>query len=108
MYAKVENGIVIEIADEAQDDLWISCGEAVITGWSFNGFTFYPPVPEPDPVPPPAPNAAIDAQIVALEATQTDRRIRDAAADDAGGSTNGRAWLKALNDHIAALRSQRT
>lgn len=62
----------------------------------------------PDPAPPPAPSASIDAQIVALEATQTDRRIRDAAADDAGGSANGRAWLKALNDQIAVLRSQRT
>jgi hypothetical protein len=49
------------------------------------------------------PNAAIDAQIVALEATQTLRRMRDAVTSD-----EGRAWLTSLEAQIAGLRAQRT
>ena len=52
--------------------------------------------------PAPAPNAAIDAQILALEALQTPRRIREAALTEAG-----RAWLADLDAQIAALRAQR-
>lgn len=53
---------------------------------------------------PPAPdsNAAIDAQILALEALQTPRRIREAALTEAG-----KAWLADLDAQIAALRVQR-
>jgi hypothetical protein len=51
-------------------------------------------------------NAPILAQIIGLEATITDRRWREAAPDDAGGSADGRAWLKTRSDQIAALRQQ--
>lgn len=49
------------------------------------------------------PNAAIDAQILALEATVTQRRLREAALTDAG-----KAWLADLDAQIAVLRAQRT
>lgn len=52
--------------------------------------------------PAPDPNAAIDAQILALEATVTQRRLREAALTDAG-----RAWMADVDAQIAALRSQR-
>jgi|GEM_PF-3438614 len=48
-------------------------------------------------------NAALDAQIAALEATQTPRRMRDAALTEAG-----KTWLADLEEQIAALRAQRT
>ena len=48
------------------------------------------------------PNAAIDAQIAALEATMTPRRVREATVTDAG-----KAWLVGLDAQIAALRAQR-
>lgn len=47
-------------------------------------------------------NDALDAQILALEATQTPRRMRDAALTDAG-----KAWLADLEAQIAGLRGQR-
>lgn len=47
-----------------------------------------------------AANESIKLQILALEATQTLRRIREAAA----GTDNG--WLNNLNSQIAALRGQ--
>jgi len=50
----------------------------------------------------PDPNAAIDAQIQALEATVTQRRLREAALTD-----EGKAWLADLDAQIAALRAQR-
>ena len=54
---------------------------------------------------PPAPTISaresVLAQITALEAQQTPRRIREAALTD-----EGRAWLEALDAQIAALRPQ--
>jgi hypothetical protein len=47
-------------------------------------------------------NAVIDAQILALEALQTPRRIREAALTEAG-----RARLADVDAQIAALRAQR-
>lgn len=52
--------------------------------------------PEPDP------NAGLDAQIIALEATVTQRRLREAALTE-----EGRAWLADVDTQIAVLRSQR-
>ena len=46
-------------------------------------------------------NAARDAQILALEATVTQRRLREAALTEAG-----RAWLADVDEQIAALRAQ--
>lgn len=57
---------------------------------------------EVQPAPYVDPNAAIDAQILALEATVTQRRLREAALTDAG-----RAWMADVDAQIAALRSQR-
>ena len=50
-----------------------------------------------------APNQSILAQIAALEATATPRRLREAVT-----TTQGKAWLAALDAQIAALRAQIT
>ena len=55
-----------------------------------------------EPAPYLDPNASIDAQILALEATVTRRRLREAALTEAG-----RAWLADLDAQIAVLRAQR-
>lgn len=64
--------------------------------WSPEGCTEPPSPTDPDP------NAAIDAPILALEATVTQRRLREAALTEAG-----RAWLADVDAQIATLRSQR-
>lgn len=46
-------------------------------------------------------NEAIDAQIAALEATVTQRRIREAV------NGTGKAWLDDVEQRITALRTQR-
>lgn len=51
-------------------------------------------------------NANIRAQIVALEATQTPRRIREANSANAKIAADGKAWFDELEAEIAALRSQ--
>ena len=56
----------------------------------------------PDPAPPPSTDELVLAQIAALEATVTERRIREAVL----GIDNG--WLKDLNDQIVSLRAQLT
>lgn len=48
-------------------------------------------------------NAAILSQITALEATVTQRRLREAVT-----TTEGKAWLTAVDAQIAALRAQLT
>jgi hypothetical protein len=60
-----------------------------------DGWTATPPAPDP--------NAGIDAQILALEAAVTQRRLREAALTEAGT-----AWLADVDAQIAALRAQRT
>lgn len=72
-----------------------SCGPEVRSGWTWTPEGFAPP-PEPDP------NAEIDAQIVALEAQQTPRRMRDALL-----TSEGADWLAALEAQIVILRAQR-
>ena len=49
-----------------------------------------------------------DAQeeISRLEATITQRRQREAGADDAGGSQSGRDWMKAQEAKIATERGK--
>jgi hypothetical protein len=59
------------------------------------GWSTTPPAPDP--------NAAIDAQILALEATVTQRRLREANLSD-----YGKDWLADVDTQIAALRAQRT
>lgn len=59
----------------------------------------------PDPADPPSQRETVLSQIAALEASITDRRWREAGPDDAGGTSEGRAWLKGVADQIAALRA---
>jgi len=44
--------------------------------------------------------------ILDLEAEITQRRIREAGADDAGGSQSGRDWMKAQEAKIATERAK--
>lgn len=53
----------------------------------------------PDPVDPPDPREVILAEIAALEATVTNRRLREAALTE-----DGKAWLADVDARIAALR----
>lgn len=50
-------------------------------------------------------NATQDA-IEALEAQITNRRQREAQADDAGGTAAGRQWMADISAQIATLRGQ--
>jgi len=49
-----------------------------------------------------ATNTVIDARILALEASVTQRRLREAALTEAG-----RAWLADVDAQIAVLRAER-
>lgn len=57
------------------------------------GWSTTPPAPDP--------NAAIYAEILALENTVTQRRLREAALTDAG-----KAWLADVDAQIEALRKE--
>ena len=46
------------------------------------------------------------AEIQKLESQETPRRLSEALPDDAGGSVEGRAWLKANRDKIIAERNK--
>ena len=52
-----------------------------------------------------ATRAAMSA-ILSLESEITQRRQREAGADDAGGSQSGRDWMKAQEAKIAAERGK--
>ena len=106
-FALILDGQVIQVADAdfpVHPDLtWVdieSVSPRPAVGWGAtetNGaWTFAAPV-----IPVPSPTDAILAQISALEATQTPRRIRDAVS-----STAGADWLVALETQIEALRAQ--
>jgi len=85
------------VEDHRGERLWDASGAEVIVrglGPLPEGLSAMPPAP--------APNAAIDAQIQALEATVTQRRLREAALTEAG-----KAWLADVDAQIAALRAQR-
>lgn len=62
-------------------------------------------VKKPDPPTPTTSETAL-AQIGVLEAAVTQRRQREAAADDAGGSQAGRDWMKAQEAKIATERGK--
>lgn len=72
-----------------------ACPAEVRPGWAWAPGGFAPP-PEPDP------NADIDAQIMALEATVTQRRLREAVL-----TSEGAAWLADLEAQIAEFRALR-
>lgn len=86
----------VQVEDHRGETGYINGVEFVISslGAYPDGWSTTPPAPDP--------NAAIDAQIIALEATATPRRIREAALTEAG-----RAWLADLDAQIAVLRAQR-
>ena len=46
------------------------------------------------------------SEINRLELLETPRRLAEALPDDAGGSSDGRAWLKANRDKIIAERGK--
>lgn len=86
-----------QVQDHRGERLWDASGAEVIVrglGPLPQGLSTSPPEPNP--------NAALDAQIIALEVTVTPRRLREAALTD-----TGRAWLADLDAQIAALRAQR-
>ena len=45
-------------------------------------------------------------EITSLESQETPRRLAEALPDDAGGSADGRAWLKANRDKIITERDK--
>lgn len=104
MYARIVCGKVAELtADKpvlaaGECAQIVECDAAVQVGWLWTPDGCAAPAAPAAP----DPNAAIDAQIAALEATQTPRRMRDAALTDLG-----KTWLQDLENRIAALRAQR-
>ena len=104
MYARIVENVVAQLTADmpilaaGQCAHIVQVGDDVALGWLWTAEgVVAPPLVEPDP------NADIDAQILALEATVTQRRLREAALTD-----EGRAWLADLDAQIAALRAQRT
>ena len=50
--------------------------------------------------------SAAKDEIIKLESQETPRRLAEALPDDAGGSADGRAWLKANRDKIILERAK--
>lgn len=101
MYARIIDGLVAEITKDMPELGPTECahivevGPGVRVGWIWTPGGCVPP-PEP---PAPDPNAAVNAAILALECTVTQRRLREAALTEAG-----KAWLADVDAQIAALR----
>lgn len=86
---------------ELAHDNHIEIDEATAKNWAAykanaqrNGVELAPPVTQ-------SPNVAILAQIYALEATVTQRRLRESVT-----TVDGKAWLANVDTQIAALRAQ--
>lgn len=73
----------------------MECGAEVRVGWLLEGGALVAPSTPPAP----GPNVDLDAAIVSLEVTMTQRRLREAVLTEAG-----KAWLVDLDAQIAALR----
>ncbi len=104
MYARIIDGRVAEVLEDIQElsanecALIVEVNDEVRVGWLWTPKgCIAPPVP-----PAPDPNAAIDAEILAIEATVTQRRLREALLTD-----EGRAWLADVEGRIEALRAAR-
>lgn len=100
-YARIIEGAVAAVFEERptlgprECAQIVECGEETEVGWPWTpGGCVAQPVP--------GPNATIDAQIAALEATVTQRRLREAAL-----TSDGKTWLANVDTQIAALRAQR-
>ena len=106
MYARIICGQVAELTEDFPTPAPGECAHIeecdpeVQPGWTWTPEGITPPEP-PEPSEP-DPNAEIDAQITALEATVTQRRLREAVL-----TSEGAAWLADLEAQIAALRAQR-
>lgn len=105
MYAIIINGSVAEVTETppAPGALFVECGPEVQEGWVLRDGQLAAPAPEPAA----DPNAAIDAQIVALEAGQhrATRELLLGADTDALGEAKER--LAVTDALIAALRARR-
>lgn len=96
-HAACWNGSAWALVEDHRGEVGYVNGEAfevVDLGAYPEGWSTEPPLPDP--------NAAIDAQIRALEAPVTNRRLREATLTEAG-----KAWLADVDAQIAALRAQR-
>lgn len=91
-----EQNVIIQTQPNAQEGFLEAPLEAVCGMVFENGELSLQPVPDPDQA------EEIKAQIFALEASQTLRRIREAAL----GKPGAVEWLENLNNQITALRAQ--
>ncbi len=82
-----ECALVVEVAPDVQPG-WL---------WTPEGCTAPPAPSAPDP------NAAIDAEILSIEATVTQRRLREALLTD-----EGKTWLADVEARIEMLRALRS
>lgn len=107
MIARIIDGCVAEVLEarptlgEAECAFIMEVGGEVRPGWLWTPEGCVAP-PAPFAPSAPGPNAAIDAEILGIEGTVTQRRMRDAQLTD-----EGRAWLADVEGRIAALRAQR-
>ena len=93
----IVNIIVADYAIDAIDGhTLVASSTAVIGGTYLDGVFTAPPAP---PIPP-APSLTVEQQIILIEATITDRRIREAILSIDNG------WLANLNVQINALRAK--
>ena len=93
--AKIEAGRVVQI-DRTTDFLtpgWIVCADTVVCGMEFDGSNFSLPAVDA--------RAVARAEISRLEATVTQRRLRESALSDAGKN-----WLANVDALIAAERAK--
>ncbi|SNS00507.1 hypothetical protein SAMN04488503_2298 [Humidesulfovibrio mexicanus] len=104
MYARIIDGRVAERTEkmpalgETECALIVEVDADVQVGWLWTPEGCVAPTAPPAP----DPNAAIDAEILALEATVTQRRLREALLTD-----EGKTWLAEVEARIAALRTAR-
>ena len=118
MYAMIIDGTVVELLaappalNPGESAFILPCGPEVQPGWRLEAGVLAPPTPAPEP----DPNAEIDARILALEALQTPRLLREALRkkqvqiEDAASPLNGLTPEEAIafiDTQVEALRAQR-
>lgn len=119
MYAIIIDGTVAELLtappalNPGESVFIMPCGAEAQPGWRLEAGALVPPpsAPEPDP------NAGIDARILALEALQTPRLVREALRkkqvqiEDAASPLYGLTPEEAIafiDTQVETLRAQRT